>query len=38
MAERVLFMRCAQLLCGIAEDGDPRSIAARGAPEEKRNG
>jgi hypothetical protein len=46
MAERVteiyslliLFMRCAQLSCGIAEDGDPRSVAARGAPEENRNG
>jgi hypothetical protein len=31
-------MRCAQLSCGIAEDGDPRSVAARGAPEEKPNG
>jgi hypothetical protein len=28
-------MRCAQLSCGIAEDGDPRSVAARSAPVRK---
>jgi hypothetical protein len=27
-----IFMGCAQLSSGIAEDRDPRSIAARGAP------
>jgi len=31
-------MRCAQLSCGIAEDGDPRSVAARGAPVRRTTG